>query len=537
MAASLRYNPALEKDFLRSGMWHGGGTGRLYKPARLPAQKCRMSTPFILALDQGTTSSRAVAFGLEGTILAQAQQEFAQIYPNPGWVEHDPEVIWATTLSTARAVLREMGERGATPIALGIANQRETTMIWDRATGAPIHNAIVWQDRRTAPVTQRLAEAGHGPMVQAKTGLVLDPYFSATKIAAILDAVPGARERAERGELCFGTVDSFLVFRLTQGAVHATDATNASRTSLYDIGAGRWDADLCALFNVPMALLPQVRDCAGSYGATAQDLLGQVLPITGIAGDQQAALIGQAGLTAGDVKSTYGTGAFLVLNTGDRLIKSRAKLLGTIAYQLAGKTTYALEGSVLSAGSTVQWLRDGLGLFTQAAEVEALARQGSDDSGVYLVPAFTGLGAPHWDPDARGALTGLTRGSGRADIARAALDATAFQTADLLAAMAEDGVAPRQLRVDGGMANNAWFVQRLADILAIPVVRPQVTETTALGAALLAGLGCGAFASLSDAASMWRADLTATPQMPEQARTALLTGWRAAVQRVLTAHP
>ena len=488
----------------------------------------------LIAIDQGTTSTRAIAFTLDGTPVADAQQEFAQIYPRPGWVEHDPEVIWSTTLSTTRAAIAAAKAKGFQVAALGVTNQRETTIVWDRKTGVPIHTAIVWQDRRTADVTQRLTAQGAAPLVEEATGLVLDPYFSASKIAWILDAVPGARARAAKGELAFGTVDSFLIWRLTGGRVHATDATNASRTSLFDITTQAWRQDLLDLFDVPRSLLPDVQDSAASYGETDPALFGEAIAIRGVAGDQQAALIGQACFSPGEAKCTYGTGAFMVLNTGPNLVRSSARLLSTVAYRLAGTTTYALEGSVLSAGATVQWLRDGLGLIAKASEIEALATAAGDMTGLYLVPAFAGLGAPYWDPDARGGLVGLTRGAGRAEIARAALESTVYQTRDLTDAMAKDGVAPARLKIDGGMAANGWFMQRLADVLAAPVVRPVVLETTALGAACLAGVGAGLFATLQESASLWRASATCEPAMDATVRDTEIAGWRAAVERVRT---
>jgi glycerol kinase len=491
--------------------------------------------PSLLALDQGTTSSRAILFSPAGEIVALAQQEFPQIYPEPGWVEHDPEVIWATTLSTALQAIAEGREKGFAPEALGVANQRETTIVWDRTTGAAIANAIVWQDRRTADACRALAAAGHEAMIAERTGLVLDPYFSATKLAYILDRVPGARARAEAGDLAFGTVESFLIWRLTKGRVHASDAANASRTSLFNIMDNRWDADLCDLFGAPLAMLPDVRDCAGDFGATDPSVLGASIPIRGAAGDQQAALIGQAGFSAGAVKSTYGTGAFMVLNTGGARVRSKARLLATVAYRLDGRITYALEGSVLSAGATIQWLRDGLGLVARAPEIEALAAAAADDAGVYLVPAFTGLGAPYWDPDARAAILGLTRGAGRAEIARAGLESTVYQTCDLFDAMAADGVAPATLRVDGGMTANAWLLQRMADLCAVEVVRPAIRETTAFGAAALAGLGVGLYGGLDDIAALWRADARFTPTLSAEKREKARAGWRDAVARVRSA--
>ncbi len=490
--------------------------------------------PCLLALDQGTTSSRVLAFTLSGGLIASAQAEFPQAYPNPGWVEHDPEMLWATTLSTARLALAEAADKGFAAIALGVANQRETTLVWDRATGIPIHNAIVWQDRRTAQACRDLVTDGAEPEFRARTGLVLDPYFSATKLAWILDHVPGARASAEAGRLAFGTVDSFLIWRLTGGRIHATDATNASRTALFNIHTQDWDEGLLRLFRIPPSLLPRVLDSAADFGATDPVHFGVSIPICGVAGDQQAALIGQAGFTPGSVKSTYGTGAFMVLNTGSKPIQSANRLLATVAYRMNGQTTYALEGSVLSAGATVQWLRDGLGLFAKAAQIEALAAAAGDMTGIYLVPAFTGLGAPYWDPDARGAILGLSRGAGRAEIARAALESTVYQTRDLADAMAADGQRPLEMRVDGGMAANAWFLQRLADILAVPVVRPAMLETTAFGAACLAGLGVGAIPDANAIAALWRAGARADPNLDEAPRAQAIAGWRAAVGRVLS---
>lgn len=487
----------------------------------------------ILAIDQGTTSSRAIVFSKTGETIAIAQQEFPQIYPRPGWVEHDPEVIWATVIATARKALKEARAKGWKPACIGITNQRETAIVWDRATGEPIHNAIVWQDRRTASICRALVAADQESLVREKTGLVLDPYFSATKFAFILDAVDGARERAERGELAFGTIDTFLLWRLTGGQAHRTDASNASRTSLFDLKAAQWDESLCELFNVPIAGLPEVCDNAAEFGTSLKETIGEALPVTGMAGDQQSAAIGQACFTPGEVKSTYGTGAFLIMNTGNRMAVSDNRLLSTIAWRLKGETIFALEGSILSAGATVQWLRDGLGLFSKASEIEALAASADPDSGVYLVPAFAGLGAPHWAAEARGTIVGLTRGSGRAEIAQAALDAAAHQTADLLEAMARDGVATARLKVDGGMANNNRFLQRLADFCAVPVVRPVNTETTAWGAAFLAGLGAGLFVSLEEGRKLWQADQAFEPAMDAGIRTAQRAGWQRAVNQTL----
>jgi glycerol kinase len=488
----------------------------------------------LLAIDQGTSSSRAIAFSPDGTLVATEQQAFEQLYPASGWVEHDAEVIWATVLSTTRSVVERVRGKKAPIIAIGLTNQRETTVVWDRRTGIPIHNAIVWQDRRTAERCRQLAEQGHEAEVVEKTGLRLDPYFSATKLAWILDRVPGARDLAKAGHIAFGTVDSFLISRLTRGRLHVTDVTNASRTALFDIRTGRWDAALCELFNIPMSCLPEVRDCAGDFGTTDLSVLGEAFPIRGVAGDQQAALIGQACFGAGDLKSTYGTGAFMVLNTGRHLVRSANRLLSTIAYRLNGEITYALEGSIMSAGATIQWLRDGLGLVSRAPEVEALASSVPNSGGVYLVPAFTGLGAPYWDPDARGALIGLTRASGRGEIARAGLDSVAYQTRDLLDAMAADEIRPPGLKVDGGMAQNGLFLQRLADILNMPILRPKMAESTAFGAACLAGLGSGTYASLDEVASLWKPDAQCEPRLDSATRERELAGWREAVKRVRT---
>lgn len=486
----------------------------------------------LLAIDQGTSSTRALAFSNTAEVVTTQQQSFEQIYPHPGWVEHDPEEIWATALSTSRQVVLRIAAMERTIAAIGITNQRETTILWDRRSGAPIYNAIVWQDRRTADRCRQLAREHGESAIGAKTGLRLDPYFSATKIAWILDHVTGAREAAKAGHIAFGTIDSFLVSRLTGGRLHITDATNASRTALYDIGRGRWDEALCDLFDVPMNVLPEVRDSAGKFGLTDASVLGQALPICGIAGDQQAALIGQSCFKAGDVKSTYGTGAFLVLNTAQQLVPSKHRLLTTIAYSLNGVVTYALEGSILSAGSTIQWLRDGLGLIAKASDIEALAQSAPDSGGVYLVPAFTGLGAPYWDPDARGAIIGLTRGSTRSEIARAALDSVAFQTYDLLDAMAADGLRPETLKVDGGMSNNNLFLQRLADILGIPIRRPANAESTAFGAACLAGLGSGVYGCLDDIAALSRSETRFEPTLDIPDRDSQIAGWRNALQRV-----
>jgi glycerol kinase len=498
-----------------------------------------MSDTRILAIDQGTTSTRAILFDASGNSHGVAQRDLPQIYPADGWVEHDPEDIWNATVAVCRDALARTGTALDRVAAIGIANQRETTVLWHRGSGRPLHNAIVWQDRRTADHCRALAAAGHGELIRRKTGLVIDAYFSASKIAWLLDNVPGARAAAKAGDVAFGTVDSFLLWRLTGGQVHATDATNASRTMLFDIVRQDWDAELLELFGIPRAILPEVRDCAAAFGTVDAKLLvagsaaPRSIPITGIAGDQQAATVGQACLEPGMIKSTYGTGCFVVLNTGAAPVDSRNRLLATVACRIGDQPTYALEGSIFSAGSAVQWLRDGLGLIRAARETEALASGLAGTGGVYLVPAFTGLGAPYWDPAARAALVGVTRASGRAEVARAALEAVAYQTRDLLAAMAKDGAAPpTALRVDGGMVENAWLMQFLADICDVLVERPRVVETTAWGAAMLAGLGAGLYSSLADAARHWRAEAAWRPAMARTDRDRLYAGWRAAVARV-----
>ena len=487
----------------------------------------------ILAIDQGTTSTRAILFDQAGQALASAQRELPQLFPADGWVEHDPEEIWRATLAVCREAIAAAGGRPDEIAALGISNQRETTVLWERATGRPLYNAIVWQDRRGAPLCRRLIEQGLGPVVQRKTGLLIDSYFSATKIAWILDNVAGARAAAGRGEIAFGTIDSFLLWRLTGGRVHATDATNASRTMLYDITRQDWDEELLAALAIPPSVLPAVRDNAGEFGIAEAELLGAALPIAGMAGDQQAALIGQACFSPGMIKSTYGTGCFVLLNTGDRPVTSHNRLVATLAYRIAGRAGYALEGSIFVAGAAIQWLRDGLKLIATAGDSEALAAGVGGTGGVYLVPAFTGLGAPYWDPDARGAIVGLTRDSGIAEVVRAGLEAVCYQTRDLMHAMAEDGAArPTALRVDGGMVANDWVMQFLADILDVPVERPKVTETTALGAAYLAGLGVGLYASAADVGRHWQRDRLFEPQLSADRRDALYAGWQEAVKRV-----
>ncbi len=497
---------------------------------------------FVLAIDQGTTSSRAILFGRNSRIHAQAQQEFAQHYPRSGWVEHAPGDIWQSVLDTCRRALAQAGASAADIAAIGITNQRETVLVWDRATGEPIHNAIVWQDRRTADACAALKADGTEAMVNARTGLLLDPYFSATKIAWLLDRVSGARAKAEAGRLAFGTVDTYLLWRLTGGRVHATDATNASRTLLYDIHRGEWSDELLALFRVPRALLPAVCDSAAAYGETEPSLFGAPIPITGVAGDQQAAAVGQACFEPGMLKSTYGTGCFALMNTGGTPVASQNRLLTTIAYQLDGRPTYALEGSIFVAGAAVQWLRDGLGIIANAAESGALAEQADPEQAVYLVPAFVGLGAPYWDSDCRGALYGLTRNTGPKELARAALEAVCYQTRDLVEAMHADwgqgrdsGAGRMVLRVDGGMVASDWTMQRLADLLAAPIDRPQVLETTALGAAYLAGLHVGFYPPPAEFAARWSLDRRFTPAMPEPERQRKYAGWRDAVCRTLTA--
>ncbi len=486
----------------------------------------------ILALDQGTTSSRAIVFSKRGEILSVGQQEFKQYYPHNGWVEHDPEEIWQTTLNSAKRAVEEKGALDDI-VALGITNQRETVVIWDRATSEPIYKAIVWQDRRTADTCKTLVDAQKESFIQNKTGLLCDPYFSATKIAWILDNVDGAREKANKGELAVGTIDTFLIWRLTNGKVHATDATNASRTNLYNIHTGQWDEELLQLFNVPRSLLPEVKNSADDFGVVEAQWFGKEIRIAGVAGDQQAATIGQACFQVGDIKSTYGTGCFALMNTGDKAVPSQHRMLTTIAYQINGKVTYALEGSIFIAGAAVQWCRDELGIIKTAEETEALAKSIERNDGVYLVPAFTGLGAPYWKPDARAAIVGLTRGAGRAHIARAALESVCYQTYDLCKAIAADASYPQRIRVDGGMVANNWLMQYLADILHINIDRPVVTETTALGAAYLAGLHVGLYSNLDEIQNAWQLDSAFSPAMEENERQAYLSEWRHAVNQVL----
>jgi glycerol kinase len=495
----------------------------------------------ILALDQGTTSSRAIVFDEAGVPLASAQREFRQLFPQPGWVEHDPMDIWLSQRNVAREALEKAGLGAGSLRAVGIANQRETAMLWDRQTGEPIYNAIVWQDRRTAPQCSDLRAAGAGETVRAKTGLVIDPYFSATKIAWLLDNLPGARARAERGELAFGTMDSWLVWQLSQSRVHVTDPSNASRTMLFNIHTGDWDDELLALLRVPRPILPEVYPSAHAFGMVAPEILGEAVPIAGIAGDQQAALFGQACHRPGMAKNTYGTGCFMLMHTGDKAVASANGLVTTAAAQLGrardardADKEYALEGSVFVGGAVVQWLRDELRFFRSSSEIEMLAASVPDNAGVYLVPAFTGLGAPHWDPFARGTLIGLTRGTGRAHIARAALESIAYQSADLLDAMQKDaGEKLPELRVDGGAAANDLLMQFQADVLGVPVVRPRVLETTALGAAYLAGLTTNLWSSREAIAAHWEADRRFEPQMDPAAAAELMARWHEAVHRSL----
>ena len=494
-----------------------------------------MSRPLVLALDQGTTSSRAIVFGADGRPVASAQHEFPQVYPSPGHVTHDPEAIWETQLRSAREALEEASLSGGELVAIGVANQRETVVVWERATGRPVADAIVWQSRITAPACERLRTAGHEALFRARTGLPLDAYFSGPKIAHILDAEPGLRERAERGELAAGTIDSFLIWRLTGGRLHLTDVSNASRTLLFDIRRLAWDEELCRLVGVPPAVLPEVRSTSEVYGETDPGLLGAAIPIASAAGDQQAALFGQACLSPGRAKNTYGTGAFLLVNTGATPVASEHGMLTTVAWRLGdGPAAFALEGSVFIAGAAVQWLRDGLRAIERSADVEALARSVPDTGGVYLVPAFVGLGAPHWDPDARGLLVGLTRGTGLPQIARATVESIAYQVHDVLEAMEADAHRDAGvLRVDGGAAANDLLLQFQADLLGVPVERPVVTETTALGAAFLAGIAVGLWHGTEDVEAAWALDRRFEPSMDPGERSRLLRGWRRAVERSL----
>ena len=487
----------------------------------------------ILAIDQGTTSTRAILFDSTAQPVEIAQRELQQHYPELGWVEHDPEDIWRDALAVSREALAGVDIQRVA--AIGITNQRETAVVWDRSTGEPVHRAIVWQDRRTSERCAELRADGAEALVSERTGLLLDPYFSATKIAWILDHIPAARDRAERGELAFGTIDSFLLHRLTGGAVHATDVTNASRTSLFDIRANRWDPELCRLFRVPEAILPAVHENSRIFGTTAPGLFDAQIPIAGMAGDQQAALFGQACFEPGMAKSTYGTGCFMLLNTGEEAVRSKHRLLTTPAWRIGGRTTYALEGSIFIAGAAIKWLRDGLGVIAHASETDSLATQVPDSHGIYMVPAFVGLGAPHWDPDARGAIYGLTLNASGAHLARAALEAVAYQTLDLIEAMKADGASsPAEIRLDGGMAANAWLCQFLADILQVPVERPRNLETTALGAAFHAGLATGVWPNLDALSRIWARQDAFRPQMAPELRNNLIAGWKRAVAKTLS---
>lgn len=493
---------------------------------------------YILAIDQGTTSSRAIVFDDKMKIVATEQEEFPQHYPASGWVEHDPADLWDTTVRVCRAVLARAGIDAADIAGIGITNQRETTLVWDKATGEPVYNAIVWQDRRTAEVCRDLRDAGHEPMVSARTGLLLDPYFSATKLSWILDHVDGIRARAENGELLFGTVDSFLIWKLTGGAAHVTDATNAARTLLYDIHKGRWSSTICDLLRIPLAMLPEVKDCAADFGVTTSDLLGAAIPVLGVAGDQQAATLGQACFEPGMMKSTYGTGCFALLNTGASPVMSKNRLLTTIAYQFDGTPTYALEGSIFVAGAVVQWLRDGLKIIEAAPETQALAEAADPTQSVVLVPAFVGLGAPYWNAECRGAVFGLTRNSGPAELAKAALESVGYQTRDLLEAMTADWTASggeEVLRVDGGMSASDWAMQFLSDIIGAAVDRPEILETTALGVAWLAGMRAGVYPDQKGFAASWALERRFEPQMDEGLRDEKYAAWKRAVAATMAA--
>ncbi|WP_428668701.1 glycerol kinase GlpK [Reyranella sp.] len=491
-----------------------------------------MAAKHILAIDQGTTSTRAIVFDSSGRPVASAQKELPQIFPKPGWVEHDPEEIWRATVEVCRGALAEARLAATALAGIGITNQRETTVVWDRATGKPVHNAIVWQDRRTSEMCAELKRGGHEKNVSDRTGLLLDPYFSGTKIAWILKNVTGAQAAADKGALAAGTIESFLLWRLTGGKVHASDATNASRTLLLDIRKGTWDPELAKLLGVPRSMLPTVVDNAGAFGITTADILGSPVPVLGMAGDQQAATVGQACIKPGMVKATYGTGCFAILNTGSMAVRSSHRLLTTIAYQLGGRRTYALEGSIFIAGAAVQWLRDGLRLIEKSADVEAVADKAKSGHGVYMVPAFVGLGAPYWDAEARGALLGLTRDTGPAEIAAATLDSVCYQTRDLIEAMRGDGAQIDELRVDGGMVVNDPLMQRLADTVGAPVERPRVIETTALGAAFLAGLQAGLWPSLDALSATWSLDRAFQPAEAAPSRDRRYAGWQDAVRRV-----
>jgi glycerol kinase len=492
---------------------------------------------YVLAIDQGTTSTRSILFDGEMTPIARAQEEFPQHFPQSGWVEHDPMDLWTTTVATCRTAIEQAGISPSQVAAIGITNQRETVIVWDRKTGAPIHNAIVWQDRRTADQCRALRDGGHEQMMTDRTGLLVDPYFSGTKLKWILDHVDGARERATNGDLLFGTVDSYLIWNLTGGAVHATDATNAARTMLYDIRKGGWSSTICELLDIPMQMLPEVKDCAADFGWARSDILGAEIPIFGVAGDQQAATLGQACFKPGMLKSTYGTGCFALLNTGETPVVSKNRLLTTIAYQLGGKPTYALEGSIFVAGAAVQWLRDGLQIIDDAAQTQALAEAADPHQDVILVPAFVGFGAPYWNPDSRGAAFGLTRATGPAEMAKAALESVGYQTRDLLDAMSADWQATgvqSTLRVDGGMSASNWAMQFLSDIIAAPVDRPVIQETTALGVAWLAGMYAGLYPDQDEFAASWVRETQFTPTMDATLRAAKYESWQKAVQATMS---
>ncbi len=490
---------------------------------------------FILAIDQGTTSSRGIVFDEAMNIVATGQQEFTQHFPKSGWVEHEVNDIWSSVLATSRAAIEKAKITAQDIAAIGITNQRETTLVWDRTTGEPVYNAIVWQDRRTSELCKSLSEDGHGEMIRARTGLLVDPYFSSTKLKWILDNVEGARERAAKGELLFGTVDCYLIWKLTGGKVHATDATNAARTMLYDIHKGRWSTTICELFDIPSAMLPEVKDCAADFGETDASILGTSIPIRGVAGDQQAATIGQACFEPGMMKSTYGTGCFALLNTGETAVASNNRMLTTIAYQFGGKPTYALEGSIFIAGAVVQWLRDGLGIIESAADTQEMAEASDENQSVILVPAFVGLGAPYWNADCRGAMFGLTRGTTPKEIAKAALESVGYQTRDLIEAMKSDwqGAAGGTLRVDGGMTASDWAMQFLSDIIGAPVDRPTILETTALGAAWLAGSQVGLYPAQSEFAERWKLNRTFSPEMSDEDRSLKYGAWKRAVEATL----
>lgn len=489
---------------------------------------------YILSIDQGTTSSRAIIFDEKAQLISQAQQEFEQIFPADGWVEHRPQDILDTVIATCKEALEQAQLEASQISTIGITNQRETTIVWDKQSGQPVYNAIVWQDRRTHSYCSSLIEQGQSERVSSRTGLLIDSYFSATKIRWILENVAGAREKAENGELLFGTVDCFLLWHLTNGVSHFTDATNASRTMLFNIHSQSWDEELLALFNIPLQMLPQVKDCAADFGHCAASILGASIPISGIAGDQQAALFGQACFSPGMAKSTYGTGCFLIINTGAKAVKSKHKLLTTVGYRLKGEVSYALEGSIFIAGAAIQWLRDGMKIIADAGDVEALARSANPTSSVVMVPAFTGLGAPHWDPNARGAILGLTRDTGIADIVAAALKAVCYQTKDLLTAIQDEGIALGKLRVDGGMANNAWMLQFLSDLIDVEVQKPALVETTALGAAYLAGLQVGIFSSLEQISSGWQCHAEFQPTWQPAQRAEHHQLWQDSIEKVLT---